>query len=74
MCACPHVLLHLSFGHQAAGMRRQIVQQRQGPRPQGNEVTAAPQVALWHLQPEGPKGDLVLLAHRTSRRYRLNSL
>jgi hypothetical protein len=73
MRAPPHVLLHLGFGHQAAGMRGQIAQHGQGARPQGNQVIAAPQAPRRHLQPEGPKDDLVLLGHRSSLRCNLNT-
>jgi len=59
MRAGPHVLLHFGFGHQAAGMRRQIAQHRQRPRPQGNQVVTAPQPPLRRLQSEGAKGELV---------------
>jgi hypothetical protein len=64
--ARPHVLLHLGFGYQAAGMRRQIAQHRQGPRAQGNQLVAAPQAPLRRLQPEGTKGELMVWGHRAS--------
>jgi hypothetical protein len=40
--ARPHVLPQLGFGHQAAGMRHQIAQHRQGLRPQGDGLCSLP--------------------------------
>src|SRR5215475_13547108 len=66
MRARPDVLLHFGFGHQAAGMRRQIAQHRQRARAYGNQLVAAPQAPLGRLQSEGAKGELVLLGHSAS--------
>jgi len=66
--------MHLSFRHQTAGMRGQIGQHRQGPRPQGDHLIIPPQAALRHLQTEGSKSDLVLGFHHTSRRCSLNRI
>jgi hypothetical protein len=64
--ARPHVLPHLRFGHQAARMRHQIAQQRQGLGPQGNALVPPPQVALCAIHMERPKRTVVLRLHEVS--------
>ena len=74
MRARPHVLLHLGLGHQTAGMRHEIAQHGQGPRPQGDPLVAPPQAPLRRLQPERPEGELVLGGHRAARGRNLNRI
>ena len=64
--AGPHVLAQLRFGYQAAGMRHQIAQHRQGLGPQGDGLCSPPQAALRAIQMERPKREVVLLLHGVS--------
>ena len=59
----PHVLPQLRFGHQAAGMRHQIAQHRQGLGPQGDRLVALPQTAVRAIQMEQPKRAVVSRLH-----------
>src|SRR5215510_7359614 len=64
MGASPDVLAHLRFAHQAAGMRHQIAQQRQGLGPQGDGLFSLPQATLRVIQMERPKPAVLLRRHR----------
>ena len=66
MRARPHVLPQLRFGHQAAGMRHQIAQHRQGLGPQGDGLFPLPQAARRAIKMERPKREVVLLLHGVS--------
>jgi hypothetical protein len=66
MRARPHLLSHLRFGHQAAWMRHQIAQQRQGLGPQGDALVPLPQTAMGAIKMERSKRDGMSLLHEVS--------
>src|SRR5882724_3299016 len=50
---------------------RDRAQHRPRARTQGDALRPPPEAAVGHLQAKRPKGDVVLVRHKPSRRYRL---